>query len=386
MLRMRDPRLDKLADVLVNFSTSVRGGDLVTIVGEPECMEPVEALFEAVLRAGGHPSFHPRPERLHELMLRHASDDQLRHVCPFEEFRLARCDVLMVLRCPRNTRYLGRVDPARVAMAQAARRGLLTMSLRRKAAGETRYVLTEIPSQAAAQEADMSLTDYAEWVYRAGFLHLPDPLAAWRRLREQHERLLDRLQRCRELRITAPSEAGSADGRAHEGTDVTVDVSGRRWCDCSGQENFPDGEVYSGPRSVDGVVNFTFPAIHRGREVTGVRLEFRGGRVIAASATRNEAYLLKLLDQDAGARNAGEIAFGTNYALDDVSRNEFFNEKVGGTFHIAVGAGYPETGNTNESALHWDLVGDLRRGGAVYADGELIQQEGRFVFPGWPGN
>jgi len=184
---MRDSRLDTLADVLVRYSTSVRKDDLVTIVGQPSAMPAVEAIFEAVLRAGGHPSFHSKGENLQELVLRHGSDEQVRHVCPFEEHRLAKCDVLMFLVCPTNTRFLGRTDAKRVAMAQAARRGLITMSLQRKAMGQSRYVLTEIPSHAAAQDAEMSLTDYADWVFRAGFLHLADPVAAWRRLREQQE-------------------------------------------------------------------------------------------------------------------------------------------------------------------------------------------------------
>jgi aminopeptidase len=252
---MRDPRLDKLADVLVRYSTAVKKGDLVTIVAEPLAMSAVEAIFEAVLRAGGHPTFHARCEALHELMLRHGSDEQLRHVCPFEEHRLARCDVLMVLICQSNTRFLGRADPARIAMQRAARRGLLHMSLQRKAAGETRYVLTEIPANAAAQDAEMSLTDYEDWVFRAGFLHLPDPVAAWRALRDQQEQAREYLQQKNVLKFQAPPCDGAGGRRRHNGTDLTVDVSGRTWINHCGAENFPDGEVESGPCDVDGVVH-----------------------------------------------------------------------------------------------------------------------------------
>lgn len=387
---MRDPRLDKLADVLVRYSAAVKPGDLVTIVSEPEAMHAVEAVYEAVLRAGGHPSFHTRSERLQEALLRHGSDDQIRHICPFERFRLEKCDVLMMLRYQLNTRFLERIDAKKSAMVQAARRELVTMSLNRLASGTHRYVLTEIPSQATAQDAGMSLTDYEDWVFRAGFLHLPDPVAAWRELHEQQQRMCDFLNKRTTLRFQSPPNDGRS-GHRHEGTDVTVDISGRTWVSCPGDNNFPDGEVYSGPRGVDGVVNFTYPAIFKGQEVDGVRLKFRAGRVVEASATRNEEFLIALLDQDAGARNAGEVAIGTNYHL-EFSRNAFFDEKIGGTFHIAVGAGYPQTGNTNESGLHWDLVSDLRPGGAfpgspggtIHADGELIQRDGRFVFDGWP--
>jgi len=390
---VHDPRLDKLADVLVRYSTRVTKGELVTIVGEPDAMPAVEAIYEATLRAGGHPSFHPKSERLHELLLRHGSDEQLTHISPFEEYRLAHCDVLIVLICPGNTRYLGRIDSRKVALAQSARRGLLSMSLQRKAHGETRYVAAEIPSQASAQDAEMSFNEYADWVYRAGFLHLPDPVAAWLSLRTQQERAREYMQTKGLVRVHSPPSDGTRGTRRHDGTDLTIDVSGRTWINHCGGENFPDGEIETGPRDIDGVVNYTFPAIFRGKEVDGIRLKFKAGRVVEASATKNEDYLIALLDQDAGARTAGEFALGTNYQLSGFTRNAFFDEKIGGTFHIAVGAGYPETGNTNESALHWDMVSDLRPGGTfpgspggtIQADGELIQKDGRFVRSAWPG-
>jgi len=384
---VRDLRLDKLADVIVGHSTRVKPGDLVTIVCDPGAMSAVEATFEAVLRAGGHPSFHPRCESLQELLLRHGSEAQLTHVSPFESHRLATCDVLIVLGYQNNTKFVGNIDPRRIAMNQAARRGLLAMSLKRKAAGQTRYVLTEIPSHAAAQDAQMSLTQHADWVYRAGFLHLPDPVAAWRGLEAQQQKVCAYLESKRTLRFCVPPCNGERGARPHDGTDLTVDVSGRSWINCAGQENLPDGEVYSGPRGMNGVVNFTFPAVFRGKEVEGVRLEFKDGRVVGAKATKNEEYLIRLLDQDEGARVAGEIAIGTNDHLTRFTGNTFFDEKIGGTFHVALGAGYPETGNTNESGLHWDMVCDLRPGGAfpespggtIHGDGELFHAEGKFV-------
>ncbi|MBS0197823.1 MAG: aminopeptidase [Planctomycetes bacterium] len=388
---MRDPRLDSLAKVLVGYCAAVKKGDLVTIVGEPACMPAVGALFEQVLHAGGHPSFHPRSEALQEIVLRHGSEEQLRHVCPFEEFRLSRCDVLMVLRHQENSKFLGRVDPARAAMAQAARRGLFSMSLRRAAAKELRYVLTEIPGNAAAQDAEMSLTDYEDWVYRAGMLHLPDPVAAWRELHASQQRVVEYLSGKSVLRFRSP--ACDRGPWRHEGTDLTVDVCGRTWINCGGGENFPDGEVFTGPRGVDGVVNFTFPSVYRGRQMEGIRLKFRGGRVVEASATKNEEFLIALIDQDEGARGVGEIAIGTNYEIREYINNTMFDEKIGGTFHLALGAGFPETGSTNESGLHWDIVSDLRPGGAfpgspggtIEADGEVFHKDGKFLFGGWPG-
>lgn len=169
-------------------------------------------------------------------------------------------------------------------------------------------------------------------------------------------------------------------------TDLTVDVSGRTWVNCAAGQNFPDGEVFSGPRAVNGVLRLTHPTAYKGREVSGVSLTFRDGRVVDADARTNADYLTGMLDMDAGARFAGEIGIGTNYNLHHFVRNAFFDEKIGGTFHIALGAGYPETGNTNQSGLHWDFVSDLRHGGTIEADGEIIQRDGRFTKPGWPGN
>ena len=175
-----------------------------------------------------------------------------------------------------------------------------------------------------------------------------------------------------------PEDHGAhADG--HDGTDLRVDVSKATWINCDGHENFPDGEVFAGPTGVDGHVNYTFPAVYNGRDVEGVRLEFKGGRVTNASATRNQDFLFKMLDLDPGARNLGEIAIGTNYSITEFTKNTLFDEKIGGTFHAAVGAGYPESGNHNESALHWDMVCDLRQGGEVFADGELIYRDGKFL-------
>lgn len=379
-----------LGEVLVRHSTRVRPGDLVTIVSDPSAMPAVEAVFAAALRAGGHPSFHPRCETLHELLLRHGSDVQIRHASPFEAHRLSTCDVLIVLQHPQNTKYLAGIDAKKTAMFQAARRGFLTTSLQRKAAGQMRYVLAEVPSDAAAQDAEMSLTQYADWVYRAGFLHHPDPLAAWSAQRERQERVCEYLRGKHELRFQVPADSSALRSGDREGTDLTVDVSGRTWINAAGEENFPDGEVYSGPRGVEGVLNLTNPAVYRGVEVEGVRLKFRDGRVVEASARRNEDFLIRMLDQDEGARTAGEIAIGTNDEITQFTRNTFFDEKIGGTFHIALGAGYPETGNCNESGLHWDMVCDLRpgvtspgsKGGTIHADGELFHSNGQFSLPG----
>lgn len=378
---VQDSRLASLANVIVRHCTRVRADDLVTIVGDLATLPAVEAVFEATLHAGGHPSFHAKPESLRTLLLRHGGDAQIKHVCPFEKHRLEACDVLIVLSSRAEPDGLT-IDPRRAAMHQAARRELLTMSLDRLARGNVRYCLTELPSPAAARDAGMTLDEYTDWVFRAGFLHLPDPLAAWHALDEQHLRMKTHLERVITLHFNVPSHADGP--HPHGATNLTVNVEGRTWLSRAGGENFPDGELDSGPRSMDGVVHFTHPAVYRNTAVEGVRLVFKDGRVTDASARTNEDFLFRMLDMDDGSRTAGEIAFGTNYHITRFTTNTFFDEKIGGTFHLALGAGYPQTGNANESGLHWDMVCDLRRGGTVTADGEVIQRDGVFVPDGWP--
>lgn len=401
---MRDPRLDKLADVLVRYSTKVRKGDLVQIKSEAIAMPLIEATFEAVLRAGGHPYWTPRSEDLQEIMLTHGTEEQLRFVSPLEIQQMQAIDVHISFWSELNTKFLGAVDPARTAMLQASRRPTMKIFMERCAVAQQgpnatdaygkngiRWCGTLYPTLGAAQDAEKSLRQYEDFVFRAGMLHLLDPVKAWETVFERQERVREYLQGKSVLHFHVPA----ADG--HDGTELTVDVSKATWINCGGHENFPDGEVFAGPTlpsiggaGANGHVNFTFPAVYQGREVEGVRLKFKDGRVVDARAKKNEEFLIKMLDQDAGARNMGEIAIGTNYSITNFSRNTLFDEKIGGTFHLAVGAGYPESGSQNESGLHWDMVCDLRRGpnasgGTISADGVIFHQDGEFlpVVKGW---
>jgi aminopeptidase len=274
-----------------------------------------------------------------------------------------------------NTKSLSQFDPQRQAAASQARKRLTTRFLDRAAKSELRWVGSQFPCHAAAQDAQMSLTAYEKFVYEAGLLHLPDPAAAWREISQRQQRIVDCLNGRHEIRFTTP-----------QGTDLKLGVAGRTWINCDGHENFPDGEVFTGPieNATEGVVCYSFPAVHGGHEVDGIRLSFHEGRVVDAQATKGEAFLHAMLDQDGGARTLGEIAIGTNYAVREYTRNTLFDEKIGGTFHAALGAAYPESGGKNQSGLHWDMVCDLRQGGKIFADGELISENGRFCNSQWP--
>jgi aminopeptidase len=238
-----------------------------------------------------------------------------------------------------------------------------------------RWTGTMFPNDASAQDAEMSLLDYEDFVFAAGKLDEKDPVAAWRALGEAQKKLADRLMQGKEMHIKTPN-----------GTDIRFGIEGRTWINCDGHENFPDGEVFTAPieDSTEGVVCYSFPAVHGGREVHDIRLVFKEGRVVDASAKRNEEFLISMLDQDEGGRCLGELALGTNYSITDYTRNTLFDEKIGGTFHAAVGAAYPESGGKNKSGLHWDMVCDLRQGGVVKVDGETITENGVFQNEAWP--
>lgn len=378
---MSDPRLPKLADLLVNYSARVRKGDLVKITGSAVCEPLLAEVFRAVLRAGGHPYISLMSDQAAEDFVRFAGNDQLDFQNPVAQHEIETIDCLISTWGTVNTKSLSGADPAKQARASAARRKWFTTFMTRTAIpfgkkGNMRWIGTMFPNQASAQDADMSLREYEDFVYGAGLLDLPNPIAAWKAISAKQEKVVKYLSKVSEVRFKTP-----------QGTDLKVGVKGRRWVNCDGHVNFPDGEVFTGPLedATEGVVCYSFPSLHQGREVDGIRLRFKGGRVVDASATKNEDFLIKMLDQDKGARVLGEIAIGTNYRIQRGVKNTLFDEKIGGTFHAACGASIKESGGKNESGLHWDMVCDLRQGGTIEADGKVISRNGKFTQKGWPG-
>ena len=372
---MRDPRLDRLATLLVQYSAGVKPDDLVRIRSELPGLPLVEAVYEAVLKAGGNPFVQLTTEAMSDAFFRTASAKQLAYVSPIASYTVEQIDVHIGLWAEENTRSATNIPPEKMVLSAQAGKVISKRFLQRAAEGKLRLVGTQYPTQACAQDAEMSLHEYENFVFGAGLLHLDDPVAAWRKLGEAQQRLADFLNKTKEIRVLAP------------GTDLCLGVAGRKWINCCGHENFPDGEVFTAPieDAVDGTIQYSFPAVHMGRECLDIRLTFRAGKVVDVQASKGLDFLIKMLDQDAGARTLGEFALGTNYGIQQYTRNTLFDEKIGGTCHAAVGAAYPESGGVNESGLHWDMVCDLRQPGAqVLADGVPILEAGRFMRPEWP--
>jgi aminopeptidase len=373
---MRSDRLEALARIVVRYSTRVRPGDLCTIEAPAFCSPFVLAIAREILRAGGHPVVRLELDGSGDAFIREASDATLDWLAPGDVVTAERADVRIIVDAEWNTRSQTTVDPERLARRSRARTPLRTLFFERGASGDLRWLVVGYPCEAAAQDAGMSLHDYEELLAATCLLDDPDPVARWEAFAGELDRVAAFLAGVDELRFVAPG-----------GTDLRLRVGGRRWYPSAGREYFPDGEVFTGPveDSAEGTVAYSFPAVYRGREVDGVRLRFERGRVVEATAERGEEFLLAMLDQDDGARFLGEVAFGLNDSLTEFTRSTLLDEKIGGTFHLAVGASYPETGGVNVSALHWDMVCDLRSGGEVWADGRLVYRDGRFLDGVLPG-
>jgi aminopeptidase len=366
---VRDQRADALARVLVQHSVQVKAGEVCVIQSFTNAEPLVQAVYEEVLRAGGLPIMQLSTEGAAAAFFELASDEQLDWIPPTAEWSMENADCRIAIMADANTRALTQADPARLARAQLARKRLLDVSMRRSEEGTLRWVGTLFPTHAYAADAGMSLEAFERFYYGACLADRPDPVAAWREQAEGVQRLAAWMEGREEVRITGP------------GTDLRLGIAGRRFIPCAGERNMPDGEFFTGPieDSVEGEVAFSFPAAYGGREVGGVRFRFEGGRIVDASAERGEELLLQTLDTDDGARRLGELGIGTNYAISTGTKQILLDEKIGGTVHLAIGKGYPETGSTNDSAVHWDMVLDLRQGGRIEVDGVELQRDGEFV-------
>lgn len=376
---MRDVRLNRMAEVLVIYSLEVKPGNQVWMTGELPGLPLMEAIYEQLIKAGAHVKSTLIPPRWNEIFFQHASEEQLKRTCPFTLNEASLCDKRIRLIAPENTRALSHVPSQKQTLWSQANQPILSKVLTRSAAGELDWIVTLCPTPAGAQEADMGIGEYEEFVFRAGYLDHKDPVKRLRQAEEEQAKMIAFMGGKKELHFKTP-----------QGTDLVVNIEGMTWRNSCGKRNYPDGEIFTGPNlnakdgGVNGVVRFTYPAIWQNTLVEEIELTFEKGRVVKATASRNEAFLKAILAQDEGASRMGEIAIGTNYQIQTFTKNILFDEKIGGTFHAALGMGYPETGNTNKSALHWDMVCDLREGGTIAVDGEVISKEGKFLRPGWP--
>jgi aminopeptidase len=367
-----DPRINKVAEILVNYSTEVKKGDLVMIHWYDPVTEPLAlAVYEHVLKAGGNAVFRIGPDQWFEageILYKYGSEQQHDFMDPAFNWLMNNIDVRLALRGFANTKTLSNVNPAAVTRYQRANAPTQRAFMDRQGRGEMRWALTQFPTHASAQDAEMSLSEYEDFVYGACMVHLDDPLSYWRTKSAEQQRLIDWLKGHDKVEVKG------------ENVDLTLSIKDRVFINADGKRNFPDGEIFTGPveKSVQGWVKFTYPAVKDAREVDGVEIRFEDGKAAKATATKGEDFLNAMLDTDAGSRYLGEFAIGTNERIQQFTRNILFDEKIGGTIHMAFGSGYPNTGSVNQSAIHWDMICDMRSGGEIWVDGELFYENGVF--------
>jgi aminopeptidase len=368
---------DAWAKVLVHYSLNVLPGQYLVIAGDPKAMPLIDACLIEALRSKATVDYLAIPSHHSELLFTHADDQQLSIPSEMWLHAARTCDKYLGIKCAENTRSLAWASVDRQAISSKAHRQIIDTILRRKHEGSLSWCATLFPTPAFAQEANMGTYEFEKFVVDACFLNQNDPVSSWRALSAWQAKLIEKLSSGSLLRF-----------QNDEGTNLEVDVSGMKWENCSGLINFPDGEVFTGPNlkasngGVNGVVRVTFPTIWKNTEVRGIELHFEKGVVTKATATHNEPFLHAMIQQDEGASRVGEVAIGTNFAITRAVNNILFDEKIGGTFHIALGKGYPETGNNNQSALHWDLVTDMRQTGKIFLDGVCIFERGTFFLKG----
>jgi aminopeptidase len=360
---MRDERLRKLARVLVDYSVEAGEGEQVLVAGGAAAEPLIKEVYTRLLHVGAIPIPQVALPGIQELFFEHARDLHYEKTPPVIHSIYEGADAVISIMAPHNTRALAGVDPRKQQALGKRDKAIQDLVVERD-----RWALTLYPTQALAQESEMGLEEHEEFAFEAMALNEEDPVRYWRRKAEEQGRLIERLEKARQVRIVGP------------GTDLTLSIEGRRFLNGDGTHNMPCGEVFTGPveDSANGEIYFSVPVAVAGREVLGVRLCFEGGRVVEASAEKGEEYLNSMLDADEGARYLGELGIGTNYGIRRATKNILFDEKLGGTVHLAIGRSYEQTGGKNDSSVHWDLICDLREGGELYADGELIQKDGTF--------
>lgn len=367
---MKDSRLEKLAKVLTDYCAPVKKGDIVCISAELVCTDFIQAVAKEAIKKGGNVKYFVEMPEIELALLGEGTQEQLSQ----PSFRFGECakaDIWISALGTNNICYFRNTDNEKMKLRRLANKENRKLYTERSAKGELKWCLTQFPTQADAQYANMNLEQYEKFVYEAGYLYEDDPVLKWKEIEKFQQKWVDYLDKKKELHIVSKD------------TDITVKIEARKWISCCGKENFPDGEIFTSPveTEIDGFITFSYPSIINGQEFECVKLEVKQGKIINASCKNSEKQkeLLSYIDTDEGSRYFGEVAIGTNYAITKHTKNILFDEKIGGSMHMAIGSAFPEAGGHNESAIHWDMINDMKQFGKIYADGELFYQNGQFL-------
>jgi aminopeptidase len=366
---MADARIEKMAQILVDHSAQIKAGDRVAIEATTAAEPLVEALYATIMDRGGHPHLLLELPTQDEILFARGGDAQLDFPQTFRKLAYEQFESRIRIHSATNPRALSNVDPARQKRRQKAVAPILETQMRRGADRSFKWVTTLYPTEGLATEAGMSVNDFERFVYHACHADEKDPVAIWKKVEEDQRMIIERLEGHDQVSLQGPN------------VDLSLSIKGRKFLNGAGLNNMPDGEIYTGPveNSLNGWVRFSYPAIYSGVMVEGVELTFTNGKVTRAQAESNQPFLLEMIESDPGARYVGEFAIGTNYDIDRFSRNILFDEKLGGSFHMALGAGYPETGSKNKSIIHWDMICGMKEDSEISLDGEVVYKNGKFT-------
>ncbi len=362
---------ENLARLVVDYSIKVKKGDRIFITGPAFAKELFQALYVEITKSGGHPTLYPQIEGIQELQFKYASDEQLMYIDPLQKQILKEVDGYIIIEGKYNTRKLSLIDPEKIAKTRSSpdQKEIWSILMDRIGKKNLKYLIVPFPCNSLAQEANMDLFSYFEFVKNALLLHKDDPVKEWSEIDKKQQKICDFLESVEKIQVIG------------EDTDLVLSVKGRKWINCSGRLNLPDGEVCTGPveDSANGHIRFTYPGLYQGNEIENIYLDFKDGRVVKSTAEKGEKLLKEILKIE-NADQVGEFAIGTNYGITQFTKNMLFDEKLGGTIHLALGSGIEEAGSTLKSAIHWDILKDMKQSGSkILADEEIIYQDGKWL-------
>ena len=358
--------VEKLAVLVTEYSLPVSEDKKIGIIGNAVATPLIQQLYKHILLKGGHPIPRAAVDGLSELLFTHGSKKQITFVSPFIKFFMEKIDGIINIFAETNLKKLSGVPPEKIKQKTASQREIIDLYIKHVKPGGMSII--PYPTEAFAQEAEMSLFEYQDFVAKACFLDTKDPVEEWKKLSRKQMRATQRLNKAKKMRFVG------------EDTDLKLNVENRKWINCDGHVNMPDGEIFTGPieNSAQGQIRFTYPGIYMGREIEDITLTFNNGEVTKAEAEKGEELLKELLKADAGAKRIGEIAIGTNKGITRFTKNMLFDEKMGHCIHLALGRSIPMSGGKNQSSIHWDILKDMKHG-EIYADKELIYRNGKFT-------
>lgn len=358
--------VEKLADLAVDYCLGVSKGKKVGILANAIATPLIQQLYKRILLRGGHPIVRCDVDGLSELFFSNCNEEQIAFVSPFTKFFVKNIDGIIRVFAETNLKKLSNVPPEKIRRRSVSQKEVTDLYMSHVKIG--RLSIIPYPTEAFAQEAEMSLFEYEDFVSKACFLDRPNPAEEWENLSKRQERTVKYLSETERIRFVG------------EDTDLKTNVKGRIWINADGHINMPDGEIFTGPieNSAEGQIRFTYPGIFMGKEVEDITLSFRRGEVVDAKAEKGQDLLNQLLKTDGGAKRIGEIAIGTNRGIRRFTKNMLFDEKMGHCIHLALGRSIALSGGKNKSAIHWDLLKDMTKG-EIYADGNLIYENGELT-------